>query len=61
MTDKSKNWIAFVAEYEDKTRDFFQVDTFSLDGGDEAGLIVARQRQESGKLRPGKITRVHRL
>jgi hypothetical protein len=54
------NSIAFIAEYEDGSEDYFRIDRYALSPGDHIAGIVAREWQKAGRLRPGKIVRVYR-
>ena len=52
--------VTFYVTYEDGTQDFFTVDAFTLRGGDLVARQIARERQEGGALKPGKIVKVER-
>ena len=54
------NSIAFVAEYEDGSTDYFRVDRSTLRSGDHVARLVAGEWQRGGRLKPGKIVRVYR-
>jgi len=55
------NSIAFVAEYDDGSEDYFRVDRHALrqGAGDHIARIVA-EWQRGGRLKPGNIVRVYR-
>ena len=52
------NSIAFVAEYEDGSTDYFRVDRSTF--GDHVARLVAGEWQRGGRLKPGRIVRVFR-
>jgi hypothetical protein len=54
------NWINFIAEYEDGTTERFRIDRSTLSQGDHVARTIARERQEAGQLKPGKILKVYR-
>jgi hypothetical protein len=54
------NSIAFIAEYDDGSEDYFRVDRWTLRSGDYIARIVAGEWQRGGRLKPGKIVRVYR-
>ena len=55
------NSIAFIAEYEDGSEDYFRVDRHAIrqGPGDYIARIVAGEWQRAERLRPGKIVRVY--
>jgi hypothetical protein len=60
MSDPSENWVTFVAEYEEGFKVTFRIDQWTLESGDHVCCIVARENQEKGLLKPGKIVLVYR-
>ena len=56
--------IKFVAEYEDGSKETFDVPRFDLRTGDHVVEIIAHERQREPigfpRLKPGKIVRVYR-
>ena len=52
--------IAFIAEYEDGSIEFFNVDSFTLRNGDVIAGAIAREMQAGKQLKPGKIVRIRR-
>jgi hypothetical protein len=52
--------ITFVAEYRDGSFDRFGIDPFTLLSGKRVALVIAREQQEEGTLKPGAIVSVHR-
>ena len=61
MSDSSERAFTFVAEYQDGSKEYFQIHNAGLNGLEEEPLTIAWNWQEEGKLRPGKIKRVYRL
>lgn len=61
MARRGKNEpILFVAEYEDGTQEFFDVNRWTLRNGDAIAIVIAGEWQRRGRLKAGKIIRVHR-
>jgi hypothetical protein len=54
------NSIAFIAEYDDGSEDYFRVDRWTLRTGDYIARAVAGEWQRGGRLKPGSIVRVYR-
>ncbi len=52
--------IIFVAEYDDGSTEHFEIPSTTLARGDQVALTIARERQEDGLLKLGKIVRVYR-
>lgn len=52
--------VQFIAEYDDGSQDYFTIDCWTLQRGDDLAAHVAHERQEDGSLMPGKIVRVYR-
>jgi hypothetical protein len=54
--------IAFIAEYEDGSEDYFRVHRHAIrqGPGDHVARMVAAEWQRGGRLKPGKIVRVYR-
>ena len=55
-----QNSIAFIAEYEDGSEDYFRVDRSTLRNGDYIARAIAGEWQRGGRLNPGRIVRVYR-
>jgi hypothetical protein len=61
MARRGKNEpILFIAEYEDGTQEFFDVNRWTLRNGDAIAIVIAGEWQRRGRLKAGKIIRVHR-
>ena len=54
------NSIAFIAEYEDGSEDYFRVDRWALRNGHDIARVVAGEWQRGGRVKPGNIVRVYR-
>jgi hypothetical protein len=54
------NSIAFVAEYDDGSKDYFRVPRSALERGDHIARIIAGEWQRGGRLKLGNIVRVYR-
>ncbi len=50
----------FIAEYEDGSKEHFDIDKTTLLSGDHIAVIIALEQQKAGQLKPGKIVRVRR-
>jgi hypothetical protein len=61
MTSTRKSWVTFVVAYRDGVKQYIEIDSLALERGDDAPSKIARQWQEDGKLRLGKIAKVYRL
>lgn len=46
--------IAFIAEYEDGSKEPFLIDPYTLNRGDHVARVIARELQQVDKLKPGK-------
>jgi hypothetical protein len=55
--------IMYVAEYDDGSTERFKVEKHALGewGGSSIAKMIATEMQEGGRLRVGKIVRVHRV
>ena len=56
---KETDQVTFVAEYRDGTFAHFDIDPWTLRGGNWVARIIARERQQDGSLKPGEIIRVY--
>ena len=52
--------IGFVATFEDGQKAHFDIDRFTLRGGDHLARFIAGERQREGRLPEGKIVSVQR-
>ena len=52
--------VPFIAEYEDGSKEHFDVDIGTLRSGDYIALMIAFEKQRAGQLKPGKIVRTRR-
>jgi hypothetical protein len=52
--------IVFIAEYDDGSKQQFQIDRWALKSGEHVAWLVAGERQRDGFLKAGEIIRVYR-
>jgi hypothetical protein len=52
--------IIFFAEYDDGSTEHFEIPSTALARGDHVALMIARESQQEGRLKLGKIVRVYR-
>jgi hypothetical protein len=52
--------IVFIAEYDDGTKEQFQIDHWAASRGGHVAWLVAGERQRDGFLKAGEIIRVYR-
>jgi hypothetical protein len=60
MAKKKSDTIRFIAIYDDGNTAPFEVDTFTLRGGDYIARVIAGEMQRGGQLRAGQIVRIER-
>jgi hypothetical protein len=58
MAKRSKSaLVPFIAEYEDGSKGYFDIDLATLRSGDHIEIVIALEKQKVGHLKPGKIVR----
>ena len=61
MKPSSRDHTVFVATFEDGRKAYFEISRWTLQGvGDSIAYTVARQHQDEGKIKKGKIVTVRR-
>jgi hypothetical protein len=61
MAKRSKSArVAFIADYEDGSKGYFDIDVATLRSPGHIAIVVALEKQRAGHLKPGKIIRARR-
>ena len=55
-----RNAIRFVAEYEDGSKEHFDIPLCEMQRGEHLARTIAREYQKRGRLKLGKIVKVYR-